>query len=46
MVYRLILNGKDSGQTITAASKMDAFDDVMVTKAVKSGDTVQLKELD
>ncbi|KYZ77454.1 hypothetical protein AXX12_04910 [Anaerosporomusa subterranea] len=44
-VFRVILNGKDTDQTIIATSKMDAYADVSVSRALKLRDTVQLKEI-
>jgi hypothetical protein len=44
-VYRVILNGKATDQVIIATSKMDAYADVSVSRALKLRDTVQLKEI-
>jgi hypothetical protein len=45
-IYRVIVNGKTTGQTVTAASEAAAYADVPGLSAYTAGDTVQLQEVD
>jgi hypothetical protein len=44
-VYRVIVNGKDTGQTVTATSKTDAYADVSASRPLRSDDTVELEKV-
>lgn len=45
-IYRVILNGKITGQTVTATSKAAAYANVPALSAYKAGDKIQLQEVD
>lgn len=44
-MYRVFINGKDTGEYVTASSPEDAYFDVSAATPLKLSDNVQLEEI-
>lgn len=44
-IYRVIVNGKDTGEYVTASSVQEAYADVSASMLLKYSDDVQLQEI-
>ena len=45
-VYRVIINGKDTGHTVTANSMTDAYTDLPSLSEFSAGEKIQLQEVE